>query len=441
MATVTRNETPPLPPSLWLRQFLKEELAPYPGRTRVVAHMVIAATLVMIIGMTLRLAFIYLGSLYALLTSRESPRATLQSAASIFGAPVIGSAYVVVSVSFVINFPILHLISNIGSFFVTFYLLSVVNNHAASSIWAFMIVTGVPLWDRHLPAEVNLEDTLRITLIAVIGLAVTVAVELVFARRKAGDEIPLPIAERLDAVRSVLVCYAEGRPVDSPTRKTVLRLAMVGTSRLRRLLRRSDYPRHYRAVMNAVAAAAGRLVDISAALPQLGFEPSSAEQLQLRYLAEAVGRVRDDLWNRRVPAVVEFAEALEPSLSAPFLRELENVLALIPQAFVDSPIQDFMPRPPDGARVTFFALHPAPVHAMPRTTPLSLRTVFADSYGCFLHSPPRSPPWGRLRQRESAQGLCRNARRLFRRPRPSSQHPCPRRRPEGLLRLLPRRFY
>jgi multidrug resistance protein MdtO len=275
--------------SLWLRQFLKEELAPYPGRTRVVAHMVIAATLIMIIGMTFRLAFIYLGSLYALLTSRESPRATLQSAASIFGATVIGSAYIVVSVSFVINFPVLHLIWNNGSFFLTFYLLSAVNDHAASSIWAFMIVTGVPLWDRHRPAEVNLEDTLRITLIAVVGLAVTVAVELVFARRRAGDEILLPIAERLDAVRSVLVCCAEGRPVDSATRKTVLRLAMVGTSRLRRLLRRSDYPRHYRAVMNAVAAAAGRLVDISAALTQLGFEPSDAEKLQLRNLAEKWG--------------------------------------------------------------------------------------------------------------------------------------------------------
>jgi multidrug resistance protein MdtO len=33
MATVSRNERQPLPPSLWLRQFLKAELAPYSGRT------------------------------------------------------------------------------------------------------------------------------------------------------------------------------------------------------------------------------------------------------------------------------------------------------------------------------------------------------------------------------------------------------------------------
>jgi multidrug resistance protein MdtO len=35
---------------------------------------------------------------------------------------------------------------------------------------------------------------------------------------------------------------------------------------------------------------------------------------------------------------------------------LENVLELISQAFVDSPIQDCMPRPPDGTHVTFFAM-------------------------------------------------------------------------------------
>ena len=33
-------------PLAWFREFLKEELAPYPGRDKLVARMVIAATLV-----------------------------------------------------------------------------------------------------------------------------------------------------------------------------------------------------------------------------------------------------------------------------------------------------------------------------------------------------------------------------------------------------------
>ena len=44
-------------PSLlsWFEQFLKDELSPYPGRTALVARMVIAATLVMMICMVFRI--------------------------------------------------------------------------------------------------------------------------------------------------------------------------------------------------------------------------------------------------------------------------------------------------------------------------------------------------------------------------------------------------
>jgi multidrug resistance protein MdtO len=316
--------------------------------------MVIAVALITIVGMTFRLLYTFQGAVYALIISRESPRATLRSAALIFGATVLCSAYLLVSASFFVNFPIVHLIWNLASFFLTFYVLSAATNYAVASIFAIVISVGVPLWDRHVGAEVNLEDTLRIMLSALIAVAVTGAVELAFARLKAGDEILQPIVERLDAVRSVLLCYAEGRPVDRAAEKTIARLGILGTSLLRRTLRRSDYPRHYRAAMGAVAAAVGRLVDVSAALTQLDFEPSSTERPPLRNVAEAVGRVRDDLWNRRIPAAVEFGVP-EPSPAAPLLRQLEIALALIPQAFQDAPEQDCMPHPAEGARASFFA--------------------------------------------------------------------------------------
>ena len=60
----------------WLRGFLKEELAPYPGRGALVARMVIAATLVMLITMTFRLPF-GVQAVYALLISRETHWATV----------------------------------------------------------------------------------------------------------------------------------------------------------------------------------------------------------------------------------------------------------------------------------------------------------------------------------------------------------------------------
>jgi multidrug resistance protein MdtO len=64
-------------PLAWLREFLREELAPYPGREKLVARMVIAATLVMLISMTFRLPFAY-QAIYALVISRETHWATVR---------------------------------------------------------------------------------------------------------------------------------------------------------------------------------------------------------------------------------------------------------------------------------------------------------------------------------------------------------------------------
>ena len=49
--------------SAWFWQFLKSELAPYPGRAWVVARITIAATLTMIAVMTFKFPFGFLGAI------------------------------------------------------------------------------------------------------------------------------------------------------------------------------------------------------------------------------------------------------------------------------------------------------------------------------------------------------------------------------------------
>ena len=80
MGTVAQRHPDRTRPLAWFWEFLKHELAPYPGRAVTVARMVLAATLVMIICKTFRIPYAFLGAIYALLISRESPRATLNSA-------------------------------------------------------------------------------------------------------------------------------------------------------------------------------------------------------------------------------------------------------------------------------------------------------------------------------------------------------------------------
>jgi multidrug resistance protein MdtO len=313
--------------------------------------MVVAATLLMIICMTFRIPYAFQGALFALLITRENPRATLASAGTLLLVSSAGAAYTLIAVWFVISNPMLHFVWNVASFFAAFYLLSALTNYSAAIPFAFMIAVAVPLWDRHLPAETNVEATLWYVLAVLIGAAASAAVELAFARVKPGDDIVLPIAERLAAVQGVLACYLEDRPVDDASQKTITKLGMLGTSALRQVLRRSAYSQGYNAQMSGVGALVGRLVDVTVTLTQPGLGPSSTDHKRLRDLAATIASIRTDLMDRRIPGPSQFIPDVEPLRGAPLLREMETIVALIPQVFAGSrsmdeylPASDDLPR-------------------------------------------------------------------------------------------------
>src|SRR5262245_26859265 len=340
MARLTESVSGSQPPPRWLWQFLTHELAPYPRRAGTVARMVIAATMVMIITMTFRIPFGFQGAVYALLISRESPRATLQSSAAVLLVTGTGAAYLLVSAWFVISDPPLHFFWNIASFFLAFYAISTLTNYTAAVIFAIMISIGIPLWDRHVPAETNVEDTLWLVLGSVIGVVITAGLELAFARLRPGDEVVLPITEQLSAVEDLLTCYAEGRTVDPAVEQNVIRLEMLGTSMLRRILRRSNHSNDYCTRMGAVAVLVGRLIDVAAALSQLTFKPSESDQLRFRNLVSSIASIRNDLISRRIPAAVQFNRDEESARAVPLLGEMENTVTLIPETFAGSPSTD-----------------------------------------------------------------------------------------------------
>jgi multidrug resistance protein MdtO len=320
----------------WIRDFLKEELEPYPGRIGVVARMVFSATLVMILCMTFRIPYGFQAALFALLVSRESPRATVWSAAKTSIGMGATAAYVLLTVRLVISEPSLHFLWVVGSFFIAFYILSAMADYVTATSFAIVISVVVPLWDRHVTAQTNVEDTLWAAFAAFVGLAVTSAVELIVARRKPGNEVVSPLVNRLMAVEEMLTGLAEHGAVDEMTPKKIVRFAVLGTSRVRRLLRRSDYSQHYRAQMNAVLAAVGRLVDGAAIVTELGGALTSNDRARLRNLAGVLETVRMDLLNRRIPESLHFSADAEASSNIPWLYAMEEMVSLIPQAFADS---------------------------------------------------------------------------------------------------------
>ena len=320
-------------PDFWFWEFLKEELAPYPGRMATVGRMTLAATVVMLICEVFRIPYAFLAAVYTLLISRESPQATMRSAGTILTSLGAAAAYLLIGASLVSGSPWLHFLWNIATFFLAFFAITTLTNYVAALIFAVITAVGIPLWDSHAPVETHIELTLWIVLAAALGASVSVAIELLFARTRPGDAIVLPITQRLAAARSVLLSFVEGGVPDSAIRKNILRLRAVGTSKVQRLLRRSAHSRPFRLQMSAVAELADRLVDTAATLTQIPLEASSAIRARARDAATAIGSIDDDLTHRRIPEAVQFTASAEGNVAASLLGEMEDTITFLPEAF------------------------------------------------------------------------------------------------------------
>jgi multidrug resistance protein MdtO len=382
LTLATLAQTPPNPGVFReFSDFLKEELAPYPGRTAIVMRMVLAATLVATICLTFRIPYGFQGAIYALFISRESLRATLTSAATLLVAAWIGALYLLASAGIAINDPMLHFLWNVGSFFLGFYLLSIVNSYLVAVVFAIILAVGLPLWDTYVPAEAKVEDVLWLLLSMFVGVAVTAATEFAFVRAKPGQEFNLPLADRLSAVHSLLVSYAQDGFVNESAGEKIVRFGVLGTSGLRRTLWRSGYDRHYRDQIGVLIGLVGRLVDMAGALAQFRFTPTETDRAHLRDLASAVAAIREDLLRRRIPRPVQFHRGEESPHFLPLLSEMEGIAALIPQSFAGS-AEESIP-PPDTSSPPLFV---ADAFVNPDHLKFALKGCLAASACYFIYN-------------------------------------------------------
>ena len=330
MALLAQSAPAPPRSTAWFRDFLKDELRPYPERAALVARMVIAATILMLITMTFRMPYGAYAALYAFTISRESPQTIGKAVISIVAAFALGGVYVLMSAWVFLGDPLLRLFWVMGSLLTSFYAISAMTNYGASTRFGYLIVITVPLWDSQIPTELRVEDTLWAVWAITIASVVAGLGGLVYGAIRPGDELVRSIADRLASVEDLLACYSADRPVDDKTEKKLVQLAMLGTSRLRRSLRRSTYSEQYREQMGAVVVLAGRLVDIAANLTRI--QVASGDRLRIRALAASIASIHADLLSGRVPARVEFNSRSGPS-GAPLLHEMEQTVSLIPAVF------------------------------------------------------------------------------------------------------------
>jgi multidrug resistance protein MdtO len=321
------------PPASWLREFLKQELAPFPGRSGLVARIVITSTLVMIAVMTFRIPYGALCATFTFSITRESEQATIKSSGILVIAFILAAADALVGGMLVLGNPTLHLVWVIGTLFMMFYWVSVLTNYGAAVAFGWALATVIPLFDNQVSAERKVEGVLWILGVLTLATLVTLLVELVLAKITSAVDLIRLLDDRLGSVQNLLSCYGEDCPVDPPTESNIRRLSMVGTSRLRAILQRTTCSAHYRETMGSVVALVGDLLDTAAALERVDF---SADRNRIRVLAQDVGSIRSDLRSSSIPPLIEARNHTERSEAAPLLNKMESVVSIIAELLMSS---------------------------------------------------------------------------------------------------------
>ena len=343
----------------WFWDFLKNELTPYPGRLWVVGRVTIAATIVMLLVMTFQLPGGFLGAIFTLFLSRENPTATFRAGSKTVLGFLAATAYTAFGVRLLVDDPMTHFLWVALSLFLAFLFLRIVADVATGVAFGFMLSGAISLWDETtINVNQRLVNTLWLAGVVAIGVVVTIIVEYVFRRVHPATDLTEGIEERLKTVEKVLRSGAAEQPLDSASDKRLLLYASVGTSRLRRLILRSEFSAHYKAQMSTAIALVGRLVDIAAsfrlALSERTQPLEAADRQRMERLAEEVSQHCQNLLSRQLPVKIPRPLQPEPS-SLPFLPTMERTVALIPDAFAGSQsVQEFVTAPLEEVRPVHF---------------------------------------------------------------------------------------
>ncbi len=356
MATIAQIVPTPVRRFAWPVEFLRDELAPYPGRAALVARMVIASTLVMILTMTFRIPYGAYGAVFAITLPRESLDKTAAEVRALALGVAVGAAYAAIGATLFLGDPLLRFVWVVGSLFLIFYALSATNNYTGAARFGYLVVLTIPLWDQNISAAQKIENTLWIAGVITMASVIGLLLELAFAGLRRANELIEAIAQRLTCVEAVLANYADGRPLDTAHQSAIAHLAIVGTSRLRRILQRSNYELHYRQQMGAVVALTGRLVDLTANLAQFGHGIPDADRERIRKVTRALAEIHAGLVKGTVPRTARLPDKVQVPSSLPLLNELEKTVSLIPEAF-------------EGSQSLVMFAPPAAGTTTPRATP------------------------------------------------------------------------
>jgi multidrug resistance protein MdtO len=344
MATrATQLPHPPARPAVswpWFRKFLRWEVAPYPGRVNTVIRMTIAATLVMIIVVTFRIPNAALAGVFSILLARENLAATWRGGRLIVLGFVLASLYTLLGMMLFRGYPITHFFWVIGSLYLVFFVIRTTTNYPAALAFAIPMGVALPVWDRALPSQLQVEGTLWPIVIIAVGTGATVGTEALYRIFDRSDPLITFVDDLLLAVQQVAESIATHKTPPKPVLTRVLQYQMIGTGRLRTTLQRQGVDPTQRAHRAALISLAGRLIGLAGDLGRTLPQPCDGDAIRLHALSARLGVIRTEL---RKSGVISESPALlegQPSSSFLMLQEMERTVALITEVFQGDEIVD-----------------------------------------------------------------------------------------------------
>jgi multidrug resistance protein MdtO len=242
-----------------------------------------------------------------------------------------------------------------------------------------LVIVTIPLWDSQISAEQKVVQTLWAVGAVAFATIITTVMEFVYARLRPVDSLTSAMVERLQRTASLLRSLSKG-VADPSSENQLFRLAILGTSRMRRDLLRSGYSPESTQQMGAVVALVGRLVDLGANLSGLSTEFSNTDLHILGRLADRIEALSGDLLSRQTPR--RFGTIEEAPTTVPLLQEMEEAASLIAEVTSgsDSLPENQPPRTGEQAPSPFFA---PDAFSNPAYVQFGIRGGLAASF-CYL---------------------------------------------------------
>lgn len=359
----------------WFPDFLRKELAPYPGRGAIVVRTVIAATLTAVLVVTFRIPGGAIGALCAFLLSREDLVSTAKSALNLIFAFAIGGLFIPIGARFFASIPFTHFLWEAASLFAFFFLLRTLTNFAVATPLCLLGTNVLSIWYLPGPAQRNVELTLWQVASTLLGVVVTLGVEVAFHAIDRRDELVEGIDVRLKQIEDLMRSYAGGEPIAVENAHLLAQYAVVGVGILRRHIARTVNDPVQRMRTSALVSITGRSVDFAAALAASTPVCGPVERPRAEALARRLAELRTAV--RTNGQLTEW----EPGASeaTPLFSGLETTLALVPSVFSNNSSVD--------PRLQILEAPPAQGHIFVQdafTNPEHLRYVLSGTLAAML---------------------------------------------------------